>query len=60
MVKMSHLATGHVLKTFNLGYGPVRTLQLSADSTILVTGHDEGHVVVSFRGCSTEVAGRWQ
>ena len=48
---MSSLDTGELLKTVALEtYGPVRTFQLSGDGHILVTGHDNGSVVVRTGG----------
>ena len=50
-MKMSSLCTGELLKTFALEqFGPVRTFRLSADARLLVTGHDNGSVVVSRDG----------
>ena len=44
---MSRLYTGELLKSFSLEeYGPVRTFRLSADAHLLITGHDDGSVVV--------------
>ncbi|XP_037087040.1 apoptotic protease-activating factor 1-like isoform X3 [Pollicipes pollicipes] len=46
-VKMTRLSTGAVVKSFTLDQGPVRTFQLSGDGSLLVTGHDDGDVVVT-------------
>ncbi|XP_043203417.1 apoptotic protease-activating factor 1-like isoform X5 [Amphibalanus amphitrite] len=47
-VKMCRLCTGDLIKSFSLEeFGPVRTFRLSADNHLLVTGHDNGSVVVS-------------
>lgn len=46
-VKICRLVDGLEVKAFWLDHGPVRTFQLSHDLSLLVTGHDDGHVVVT-------------